>query len=250
MEISIMAINAGDTTYYQAKRGIVQDGLVLNLHAAVDQSYPGNGTTWYDLEGSNSGTLTNGPTFDRDNGGGILFDGTDDYVSITPLNITNSINYTFTFLLKTGDSTYLNILDQSPGAAGFGIRTLQGSDPAGRVQVFAYNSVGGSVGISTRSGSSMLTNTVYYLSVWILTDVFKTHLTTLGNDLNSASLQSGVGIPNVIKSGAGEMRLGRSVPGENGGVWDSDIYSVQIYNRELSLAEVEKNYNAIRGRFE
>ena len=49
-----MAINAGDTTYYQAKRGIVQDGLVLNLDAAVDQSYPGNGTIWHDLEGSNS----------------------------------------------------------------------------------------------------------------------------------------------------------------------------------------------------
>ena len=245
-----MAINAGDTTYYQAKRGIVQDGLVLNLDAAVDQSYPGNGTIWYDLEGSNSGTLTNGPTFDRDNGGGILFDGTDDYVSITPLNITNSINYTFTFLLKTGSSsTYLNILDQSPNAAGFGIRTAQGGDPAGQVQVFAYDSVNGTATSHIRS-SSMSTNTVYYVSVWILTDVFKTHLTILGNDFNPASLQSGVGIPNVIKSGAGEMRLGRSVPGENGGVWDSDIYSVQIYNRELSLAEVEKNYNAIRGRFE
>ena len=76
-----MAINAGDTTYYQAKRGIVQDGLVLNLDAAVDQSYPGNGTTWHDLAGSNSGTLTNGPTFDRDNGGSIVFDGTDDHVA-------------------------------------------------------------------------------------------------------------------------------------------------------------------------
>ena len=59
-----MAINAGDTTYYQAKRGIVQDGLVLNLDAAVDQSYPGNGTTWYDLSDNGNGTLTNGPTFD------------------------------------------------------------------------------------------------------------------------------------------------------------------------------------------
>ena len=81
-----MAINAGDTTYYQAKRGIVQDGLVLNLDAAVDQSYPGNGTTWHDLAGSNSGTLTNGPTFDKDNGGSIVFDGTNDYVN-TPVNI-------------------------------------------------------------------------------------------------------------------------------------------------------------------
>ena len=77
-----MAINAGDTTYYQAKRGIVQDGLVLNLDAAVDQSYPGNGTIWYDLEGSNSGTLTNGPTFNKDNGGNIFFDGTDDYANL------------------------------------------------------------------------------------------------------------------------------------------------------------------------
>ena len=81
-----MAINAGDTTYYQAKRGIVQDGLVLNLDAAVDQSYPGNGTTWYDLAGSNSGTLTNGATFDRDNGGNIFLDGTDDRVAISDSN--------------------------------------------------------------------------------------------------------------------------------------------------------------------
>jgi hypothetical protein len=28
-----MAIQAGETTFYQAKRGIVQDGLVLNLDA-------------------------------------------------------------------------------------------------------------------------------------------------------------------------------------------------------------------------
>ena len=53
-----MAIQAGETTFYQAKRGIVQDGLVLNLDAAVDASYSG-GTTWRDLTGSNNGTLTN-----------------------------------------------------------------------------------------------------------------------------------------------------------------------------------------------
>ena len=30
-----MAIQAGETTFYQAKRGIVQDGLVLNLDAGL-----------------------------------------------------------------------------------------------------------------------------------------------------------------------------------------------------------------------
>ena len=40
---------------------IVTDGLVLMLDAGNDKSYPGTGTTWYDLSGNgNSGTLVNG----------------------------------------------------------------------------------------------------------------------------------------------------------------------------------------------
>ena len=60
---------------------IVTDGLVLCLDAASKRSYPGAGTTWTDLKGGNNGTLTNGPTFDADNGGSIVFDGSDDYVN-------------------------------------------------------------------------------------------------------------------------------------------------------------------------
>jgi len=149
-------------------------------------------------------------------------------------------------LLKSGNSRYRNILDHSPGTVGFGIRTAEVN---GEPQIFAYDSVEGTAQVHTRT-APMAINTVYYLSVWILTDVLKTHLTRLGNDFDAITLQSGVGIPNLIKSATGEMRLGRSVPDEIGGVWDSDIYSVQIYNRELSLAEVEKNYNVIKGRFQ
>ena len=44
---------------------IVTDGLVLSVDAANKKSYPGSGTTWYDLSGNAiNGTLTNGPTFD------------------------------------------------------------------------------------------------------------------------------------------------------------------------------------------
>lgn len=61
---------------------VVEDGLVLALDAGNTKSYPGSGTTWTDLIGNNNGTLTNGPTFDRGNGGAIVFDGTNDYVTI------------------------------------------------------------------------------------------------------------------------------------------------------------------------
>ena len=61
---------------------IIKDGLVLTLDASSQRSYPGSGTTWYDLSGNgNNGTLTNGPTFDSGNGGSIVFDGTNDYVN-------------------------------------------------------------------------------------------------------------------------------------------------------------------------
>ena len=66
---------------------IVTDGLVFYVDAGNSNSYPGSGTTWTDLAGSNDGTLTNGPTFDSGNGGSIVFDGTDDYVNFLP-NLT------------------------------------------------------------------------------------------------------------------------------------------------------------------
>jgi len=63
---------------------IVTSGLVLALDAADKLSYRGSGTTWRDLSGNNNtGTLTNGPTFNAGNLGSIVFDGTNDYVNIS-----------------------------------------------------------------------------------------------------------------------------------------------------------------------
>ncbi len=68
---------------------IVTDGLVLYLDAANPKSYPGTGTSWYDLSGNgNNGTLVNGIGYDSNNRGSMVFDGVDDFISI---NYTNSI---------------------------------------------------------------------------------------------------------------------------------------------------------------
>ncbi len=73
---------------------VVTDGLVFAVDAANQKSYPGSGTTWKDLAGSNNLTLTNGPTFDSANGGSFLFDGTNETapgsINLTPANITLS----------------------------------------------------------------------------------------------------------------------------------------------------------------
>ena len=77
---------------------IVRSGLQLHLDAADRKSYPGSGTTWFDLSGnSRHGTLLNGPVFNSGNGGYISFDGVDDYVNIpnaTNLNNLGSQDFT------------------------------------------------------------------------------------------------------------------------------------------------------------
>ena len=61
---------------------IVLNGLVLYLDAGNPLSYPGTGTIWTDLSNfGNNGTLINGPTFNSGNGGNIVFDGTNDFVT-------------------------------------------------------------------------------------------------------------------------------------------------------------------------
>ena len=69
----------------------VTDGLLLSFDAANTKSYPKSGTTWSDLSGNgNTGTLTNGPTFNSANGGSIVFDGVDDYVNVANASSLNS----------------------------------------------------------------------------------------------------------------------------------------------------------------
>ena len=225
-----MAINAGDTTYYQAKRGIVQDGLVLNLDAAVDQSYPGNGTIWYDLEGSNSGTLTNGPTFDKDNGGSIVFDGTDDYVSTNFLPPTGTNPRTVSIWYKSDQTQNKNLL----GWGTVSNRALW--------DVLLYQ---GKVGVHLHSTSAeagvTYTNNVWQNIVFTYTHptiksymdgVYQTSYTH--SDINTGSSLN----LNIAKGHYSYFYFNGNIP------------IVQIYNRELSANEVQQNYNATKGRFE
>jgi hypothetical protein len=61
---------------------IVRDGLVLYLDAANPKSYPGTGTTWFDLSGKgNNATLYNSPVFNS--AGYFSPDGVNDAAEIT-----------------------------------------------------------------------------------------------------------------------------------------------------------------------
>ena len=60
---------------------IVDDGLILDVDAAVSRSYSGTGLTAYGLIGGIGGTLENGVGFGTTNNGYFIFDGTNDYIN-------------------------------------------------------------------------------------------------------------------------------------------------------------------------
>ncbi len=72
---------------------VVQEELILLLDAGNKKSYPGSGTTWFDISGNeNDVTMTNA-TWNSD--GYWLFDGTSDYGIISSLSgFTNTTNVT------------------------------------------------------------------------------------------------------------------------------------------------------------
>jgi len=70
---------------------VVTSGLMLALDARNPQSYPGSGTTFYDLSGRNNHfSIANGTSFNS--GGWFNFDGTDDYMNNTSFTTTGLTN--------------------------------------------------------------------------------------------------------------------------------------------------------------
>ena len=65
---------------FQVPRSIVMDGLVLWLDAGNPGSYPGSGTTWYDLSGNDyDATLVGGPTVTSR---GVELNGSTQYITL------------------------------------------------------------------------------------------------------------------------------------------------------------------------
>jgi hypothetical protein len=217
---------AGRIAYYG---GIVTNGLVLNLDAAKKDSYPGTGTAWNDISGNrNNGTLINGPTFNSNNGGSIVFDGVNDFTIVT-LPLTTSYN-TFSYgawIYATNTSGFRTIIDQDNDDWSFMVSNgiLISYDP------------------SFSTGYTINTNQWYYVSM--------THIdggpllfyvngslvyTSPNNSTNHTTSRFGIG-------------AGVSGPTSADEFWSGNIAQVSIYNRALSASEVLQNYNALKSRY-
>jgi hypothetical protein len=224
---------------------IVTDGLVLALDAANPKSYPGSGTTWSDLIGSNDGTLTNGPTFDSGNSGSFVFDGVDDYASATPIEptyFTLSCTFKATGAPSTNDQFGGFLIGSSIQLTNNTLQYALEYSWANQRVVFATQT---NTDILATSNNSVLGNNIHKVDAVYDGSTQKIYVN--GQLVTSRSWTTD---PIYPTSGDRNVQIGRwRAPAPYNRYFQGNIYNASIYNRALTADEIAQNFNATRGRF-
>lgn len=228
------------TTYTWTISLVVASGLMLHLDAGKTTSYPGTGSTWTDLSGRNhNGSIAAGVVYSTNNGGFFRFEGaSNDYITVP--NHADFKTGTATFELciyrraNTGD-----ILAFGPGS-GLGQWYLRGAS--------GFNICMAAAGYPTYVGYTANT-TQLPLNAWQHITVICNQGASRGALYKNGTLVTTFGAQantNYSSWYTGALYIG-------GYSWDgysnSDIAIVRMYNRELSLEEVQQNFNATKTRF-
>jgi len=219
------------------------NGCVLYLDASNPKSYPGAGTTWYDLSGSvYSGTLTNGPLWGAANNGIISFDGTNDYVSIPAASNlltfgTNNFSVSFwIYLSSTSNQTIFT--NYNAYNSGFSSYFFIGyfNSLAG---IYILDS-GGNTTSPTAVGASISQNTWTHITFTRTGTIYTCYKN--GVFVNSQSDTdvnfSGSGRPILIGGGLADF-----------GYMNGKISTLQVYNNYFTPSQALQNYLVSRGRF-
>ena len=218
---------------------IVTNGLVLFLDANNTNSYPGSGTSWYDLSGNgNTGTLTNGPTFSAANGGCIVFDGVNDYVAGGNLGTFYSQGTISYWMYSTAVENYRNPFTTNYNGVNVGIRFEQSN--GGGFGVIIGNDAGTFAGVNYVP-SAILTVNSWYNVVLVWNTVTNIATGYLNGDLkfNGSHTYWATTLPAIaIGNGFSSDRY-----------FKGNISSVGIYNRALTATEVLQNFNETRTKF-
>tara|TARA_R110002020_G_scaffold10873_7_gene41317 strand:+ start:1807 stop:2529 length:723 start_codon:yes stop_codon:yes gene_type:complete len=231
---------------------IITDGLVLCLDAGNAKSYVGIGNTSINIIDNQTSSLVNGVGFTSLNGGSFVFDGTDDYINLNQgsneildvVNTTVSIwfkldsitssqsqqtlfgrrsNSTFaTFKIFLSQDSISGILTE------FRIRAKTASDD----EIVSIPNVTPTTEWTNITGTYDGSN----MNGYINGELKLNHTMPIGGDL--------------VTGGAGRrMFLGARSNENINRYFNGIISTTNIYNRALTAAEVQQNYNALKGRY-
>lgn len=251
---------------------ITTRGLFLNLDGTNPSSYPGSGTTWFDLSGNGlNATLVGSPTYsnaDTSVGlGSFNFDGISQYAVTPTINAYMSAGTPFTLemwikntstagaalSLRTTASIYNTLFEFGNVGPFYTARwyMLTGSAPG-----YRYSNIGSILPPTNEWNQYTM---VYYGSAGSQTTLGyqgPVPTTTLGTP--NVGVPSNSGGNSGINAGA-TLNIARNVAGgtqnSSSGMTGATNYFagrvgiLRAYNRLLTQTEIQQNYNATRAYY-
>lgn len=210
---------------------IVSSGLTLQLDAGNSSSYPGSGTTWTDLAGTQQNiTLVNSPTYTSGTPAYFTFNGSNQYgtgsgVVLTTTSYTKSVWF---YLNATADN---NLVSSDTGGH-FMYLASTSKLYCGHANWGNYQAYPSTANISL--------NTWYNATL--------TFNTTDGMVLYLNGSQDSTYTANKTAHG-GNSSTNIGCFGVGGNLLNGRIAKVYCYNRSLTSAEVLQNYNSDKTQF-
>lgn len=212
-------------TYY------VTENLQFYVDAGLPSSYPGTGTTWYDISGNSRNLTMNSLSYSSNNGGYIIFDGSHTAHSVA----TYSINF----------------------SNGFTVECVAKFSGSGLEGLFAFNTPMNYINVQVQGdnirwevdpGSSFTTTNSLTSNTWY-------HVTCVyEGDSNKTSATARIYINGVENNTSSLLRSGQNqtsnfVLGECDDYLTGNIALSRMYNKVLSPSEVLNNFNYTKDRF-
>jgi hypothetical protein len=232
-------------TYYLYGFQLERGSSVTDYYATTSTA-KNRGTIWSDLSGrGNTGTLTNGVGYGNSNNGSFVFDGANDYVPTSTLSnqfLTTGFTVSV-WLYYIPTTTNDNLISWGGGA-------FNGTSYTWEIRLRGNNgNIEFSPGIGP--GGTGIPNRLQYISPsgWGLR-IMCIDVTFVANGV-ATLYENGVSRATRDYTGIGVSSQTRAIDVGRGSdtYFPGNIYSVKVYDRVLSAAEIQQNFNALRGRF-
>ena len=216
----------------------VSSNLVMHIDAGNTSSYPGSGNTVTDIEGSSRTMTLNGVTYQAANGGQFDFDGSNDYMSTSTSGLSTgtvafSLELWVNFDQYQTTRWWLAVIGQY-GQGAVHLIGKQGANSTRQYGVWgggAGSQIGGVIGASAGDWQQI-----------VVTHDGTSTLKLYENNtlINTATSASALNFTND------DLHIGKRAGSES--YFDGKMTILRLYDRELTAAEVQNNYDADKAR--
>ena len=220
--------------YYQAP--IVTDGLIRALDFSNLISYESGSSSGYDLTGNDTFDLINDPLYTSDFGGGLVCDATDDFIVLADKTPSNYVSAECWFRNDSNDSTENIIFNKES--------SWEVKEQNGILQWALYTSnqswFWSNANVSIDEGEMchiVLTYDGNYVKFYFN-----------GVETVSYTYPSG-GVLNAQDSCYPKLNSRGCTRTSPASLGNKTYCQFRIYDRALTLAEVQQNYNATKSKF-